>query len=133
MILIWAGALGILGLPALGLGIWAAARSPRAPGFWVALGMAALASVAGQYVSVLTPFVRKGMVDWNLLIDASFGWHLLVPVVAAAVVWLAGRGVHRAGAGGVAAGLLVSVPLAIALALPVMLIVPGMLHLRFEP
>jgi hypothetical protein len=133
ILIIWAGALGVMGLPALALGAWIAVKSPRDRWFWTASGLAALASVVGQYVAVLSPFVRRGMVDWDLVMNAMFGWHLLVAAVAAGLVWLAGRWLRGSGINGVAAGLFVSVPLVIALALPVMFTVPGLLHLKFEP
>jgi hypothetical protein len=133
VLILWVGALVVMGLPALALGAWIAVKSRRDRWFWSASALAALVSVAGQYAAVLSPFVRRGMVDWDLVMNAMFGWHLLVAAVAAALVWLAGRWLGGSGVNGAAAGLFASVPLVIALALPVMFTVPSLLHLKFEP
>src|SRR5262249_10494731 len=133
VLIIWAGALGVIGLPALALGIVVAIKSPRDRGFWAASCLAVFVSVVGQYFAILTPFVRRGVVDWDLVIGASFGWHRRAPAAVGVVVWLIARRVRGSSVGGVAAGLFISVPIAIALALPVMFIVPSLLHLKFEP
>lgn len=128
----WVGALAILGMPGLALGLFAWAKSRRDSTFWLICAGALFASVAGQYIAVLTPYVRQGTFSWGFLQEAVFGWHLLVPAVAAAVLWIAGRAAGQPAFLGAVAGLFLSVPLAIAMALPLFFVVPGLFGLRFE-
>jgi hypothetical protein len=133
IIIVWLGALGVLGVPGLGVSIVVCVRSRRNRAFWVTYVGAVVASVLGQYVAVLTPFVRRGVYSWDLVVAAVFGWHLLAPAIIAVALWIAARTLRQSSVAGAAAGLFLSIPVAIALALPILFTIPPLLGLRFEP
>ena len=133
LILMWLAALGVLGLPSLVGGMLVGARAQRGTPFWLTGILTAVVSVVGQYVVVLAPFVRQGAYSWDILLSAIFGWHLLIPALLAGMVWFVGRTVSQPVHAGVAAGLLLSIPVGIAAALPMLFTVPSLLGLRFEP
>jgi hypothetical protein len=132
MFAMWVGALAILGGPGLALGVVACLKSRRDRTFWLIAAGALAGSLGGQYIAVLAPFVRRGTFSWDFLVAAVFGWHLLVPAVAAAALWAAGRALRQPALGGAVAGLFFSVPLCIAAALPLFFVVPALLGLRME-
>jgi hypothetical protein len=133
VIMMWLAAISVVGLPALVLTLVIRAKSQRGRAFYVTGGLTSTASVVGQYVAVLAPFVRRGGYSWDLVVGLIFGWHLLAPLLLAGAIWAAARSVRQSALGGAIAGLVLSIPLGIALALPALLLLPSLLGLRFEP
>jgi hypothetical protein len=132
ILMMWIGALLVLGAPSLALSILVAARSQRSRAFWLALAAAVGVSLLGQYIVISRPVISKGSSSWDFVTTAIFGWHLAVPAFLAGVVGIAARGFQRAIPAGAVSGLLLSIPLSIALAVPVTFVLSNVLGLRFE-
>jgi hypothetical protein len=134
VLIIWLGSLIVLGTPALALGIAACvkAKAGRDAAFWAVAAASALASVIGQHVAVFLPFVRRSAYSFDLVMALAFGWHLLAPAVLAAFLWVLARALRQTRILGAVAGLFLSIPLGIALALPVFFTVPSLLGLTVE-
>jgi hypothetical protein len=130
ILLMWVGSLAVLGGPAFLLGVVACVKGARNTSFWLGAAASAIVSVAVQHAVVLFPFVRAGEYSWDLVVALFFGWQLIGPPIVAMLAWLVGRSQQRPALQGTAAGLLFSVPVAIALAVPVALVVPPLLGLH---
>jgi hypothetical protein len=62
-----------------------------------------------------------------------FTWYLAVPAVLAAILWFVLKARHRPVLAGATAGLLLSIPVVVALALPMTFWAPDRFHLKFVP
>lgn len=133
LMVMWLGAFCVLGMPPLVVSIIVVVKSERSRVFWWALSIAAGVSILLQYVAIFAPVVQRGEYSLDLLHDMVWGWHLLVPVIAALTLCALGRMLRQPGIRGAAAGLFLSVTGTIALALPVLFTFPEILHLRFIP
>ena len=117
MIIIWLVALAVTLAPGIGLAGVICGISKRNALFWLCLLATLVTSVALQYVLALQPYVKRGTYGIELMTVPIFTWYLAVPAVLA----------------GAAAGLILSIPVVVALALPVTFWAPDRFHLRFEP
>jgi hypothetical protein len=133
LILLWGGALAVLGSPAFILGAVVSSRTRRDSSFWWGAVGAALISIVAQCVVTLAPFVRKGAYSFDLFLAPLLGWHLVPPLIVAATLWFAPMGDRPPVRAGAVAGLLLSIPAVIALALPLAFAVPAVFELRFIP
>jgi hypothetical protein len=133
IVITWMGALAVLGLPMLILAIVTCRRGPRTGDFWLGCGAALVVGVVVQYAAALGPFLQKGTYSWDLFLAPAIGWQLVAPLGIATLLWFAGSARQQPGVAGIVAGLLFSIPLAIALAFPLGLVIPEVLNLKFEP
>jgi hypothetical protein len=133
LILIWLVALSFTSTVGLTLAGVVLSRSQRGPMFWLTALLALLASVGLQYWAALRPYAKKGTYDIALMAAPIFTPYLAVPGILAAVLWFVFKARRSPVLAGAAAGLLVSMPAAVALALPMTFWLPDALHLRFEP
>ena len=133
LIIIWLVALGVTLAPGIGLAGVICGISKRNALFWLCLLAALVTSVALQYVLALQPYVQRGTYDITLMTVPIFTWHLAAPAVLAAILWFVLKARQRPVLAGATAGLIVSIPVVVALALPVTFWAPDHFHLRFVP
>ena len=135
LLLLAAGTIAFIAGPALVIALAIVVRTRRTRSFWPLCAVVALVSFAAQYLYALAPltFVGTHEYSWGLFFSPMFGWHLLVPPVVAAVVWLISRRFQLANANAVIAGLFFSVAAVVILAIPIGLALPRVLGLRFSP
>jgi hypothetical protein len=133
MIIIWLVALAVTLAPGIGLAGVICGISKRNALFWLCLLATLVTSVALQYVLALQPYVERGTYGIELMTVPIFTWYLAVPAVLAAILWFVLKARQRPVLAGAAAGLILSIPVVVALALPVTFWAPDRFHLRFEP
>jgi hypothetical protein len=133
LIIIWLVALTVTLTPGIGLAGVICGISKRNALFWLCLLAALVTSVAVQYVVALQPYVQRGTYDITLMTVPIFTWHLAAPAVLAAILWFVLKARQRPVLGGATAGLILSIPAVVALALPVTFWAPDRFHLRFVP
>jgi hypothetical protein len=133
MIIIWLVALAVTLAPGIGLAGVICGISKRNALFWVCLLVTLVTSVALQYVLALQPYVERGTYGIELMTVPIFTWYLAVPAVLAAILWFVLKARQRPVLAGAAAGLLLSIPVVVALALPVTFWAPDRFHLKFVP
>jgi len=133
MIIIWLVALAVTLAPGIGLAGVICGISKRNALFWLCLLVTLVTSVALQYVLALQPYVERGTYGIELMTVPIFTWYLAVPAVLAAILWFVLKARQRPVLAGAAAGLILSIPVVVALALPVTFWAPDRFHLKFEP
>ena len=133
MMIIWLVALVFTLAPGVGMAGVVCGVSKRGLGFWPAGLLAVIASVAAQYWAALRPYVQKGSYGIELMTVPIFTPYLALPAVLAAILWFVFKARQRPILAGVTAGLILSIPVVVALALPMMFWAPDRFHLKFEP
>ena len=133
LIIIWLVALVVTLAPGIGLAGVICGISKRNALFWLCLLATLVTSVAVQYVLALQPYVQRGTYGIELMAVPIFTWYLAVPAVLAAILWFVLKARHRPGLAGATAGLILSIPVVVALALPMTFWAPDRFHLRFVP
>ena len=133
LIIIWLVALSVTLAPGVGLAGVIVGICKRSAAFWLCLFGALLASVALQYVLALEPYVQKGTYGIELMSAPIFSYYLAAPAVLAAILWFALKARGRPALAGLTAGLILSIPVVVALALPMTFWAPNRFHLKFEP
>jgi hypothetical protein len=119
--------------PGIGLAGVICGISKRNTLFWLCLLAALFTSVAVQYALALQPYVERGTYGIELMTVPIFTWYLAAPGVLAAILWFPLKARQRPVLAGATAGLILSIPVVVALALPVTFWAPDRFHLRFEP
>jgi hypothetical protein len=107
--------------------------SKRGLPVWLTGLLALVASVAAQYWVALQPYVQRGTYGIELMTVPILTPYLAVPAVLAAILWFALKARQKPVLAGAAAGLIVSIPVVVALALPMTFYAPDYLRLRFVP
>jgi hypothetical protein len=133
LIVIWLVAMTVVGGPGLAMAGVVSGVSTRNGSFYLSGLLALLLSVAAQYWLALRPYVQSGTYDIALMAAPIFTYYLVVPGVLAAMLWFVFKARRNPVLAGATAGLLVSMPVVVALALPMTFWLPDYLHLRFRP
>lgn len=133
LIMIWLVALVVTLAPGIGLAGVICGISKRNALFWLCFLATLVTSVAVQYVLALQPYVERGTYGIELMTVPIFTWYLAVPAVLAAILWFVLKARHRPVLAGATAGLLLSIPVVVALALPMTFWAPDRFHLKFVP
>ena len=133
LMLMWLVALAVTVAPGVGLAGVIVGISRRTAAFFVCGLLALLASVAAEYAVVLQPYLEKRTYGIELMLAPILNYYLAVPALLAAIVWFALKARQKPALAGMTAGLLLSIPVVVALALPVAFWAPEHLHLRFVP
>lgn len=133
LIMIWLVALVVTLAPGIGLAGVICGISKRNALFWLCFLVTLVTSVAVQYVLALQPYVERGTYGIELMTVPIFTWYLAVPAVLAAILWFVLKARHRPVLAGATAGLLLSIPVVVALALPMTFWAPDRFHLKFVP
>ena len=133
LIMIWLVALTVTWTPGLTLAGLIVGVSKRGLPFWLTGLLALIASVAAQYWLALQPYAQRGTYGIELMTVPIFSVNLAVPAVLAAILWFAFKARRSPVLAGATAGLILSMPVVVALALPMTFYVPDYLHLRFVP
>ena len=133
LIIIWLVALGVTLAPGIGLAGVICGISKRTAVFWLGLLAALVTSVGVQYVLALQPYVQKGTYGIELMTVPIFTPYLAAPAVLAAILWFALKARGRPALAGITAGLIFSIPVVVALALPMTFWAPDRFHLKFVP
>ena len=133
LILIWLVALAVTAAPGMMLAGLIGGVSTRNGTFWLSGLLALLVSVVVQYWLALRPYLQSGTYGIELMTAPIFTYALAVPAVLAAILWFALKARRIPALAGATAGLLLSMPLVVALALPMTFWLPGYLNLRFKP
>ena len=133
LIIIWLVALGVTLTPGATLAGLIVGTSKRGLGFWPAGLLALVGSVAAQYWLALRPYAQSGTYGIELITVPIFSVYLVAPAVVAAILWFVFKARQKPVLAGATAGLLLSMPVAVALALPMTFLLPDLLHLRFKP
>ena len=116
--MVWLVALAVTWTPGLTAAGLIVGISKRGLPFWLTGLLALVASVAAQYWVALRPFVQSGTYDITLMTVPLFTWHLGVPAVLAAILWFGLKARQKPVLAGATAGLVLSIPVVAALALP---------------
>jgi len=133
LIIIWLVALSFTSTVGLTLAGLVLGKSQRGPMFSLTALLALLASVGLQYWAALRPYAQSGTYGIELMTAPILTPYLAVPGILAAVLWFVFKARRSPVLAGVTVGLLVSMPAAVALALPMTFWLPDTLHLRFKP
>jgi len=133
LIIVWVVAMTVVGGPGLTLAGVVTGVSTRNGLFYLGGLLALLLSVAVQYWLALRPYTQSGTYGIELMTAPIFTYDLVVPGILAAVLWFVFKARRSPVLAGVTAGLLLSMPVVVALALPMTFWLPDYLHLRFKP
>jgi len=133
LIMIWLVALVVTLAPGIGLAGVICGISKRNALFWLCLLATLVTSVAVQYVLALQPYVERATYGIELMTVPIFNGYLAVPAVLAAILWFVLKARHRPALAGATAGLILSIPVVVALALPMTFWAPDRFHLKFVP
>lgn len=133
LIIIWLGALSVTLAVAGSLAGLIGGTGKRGRPFWWSGFAALLVSVAAQYWVAFDPYVQRGTYGIELMLVPILTWTLAAPAVAAAILWFVFKARRNPGLSGATAGLLLSIPAAVALAPAMTFVLPGLVPLRFTP
>lgn len=133
LLIIWLVAMTVVGGPGLATACVVSAVSTRSGLFYLGGLLALLVSVAAQYWLALRPYAQSGTYGIELMTAPILTYYLAVPGILAAVLWFVFKARRSPILAGVTAGLLLSMAVVVALALPMTFWLPDYLHLRFKP
>ena len=133
LIFIWLAALALIGAPGVVMTGRVLRLSTRNAIFWLSGLVALLVSVAAQYWLAFRPYVQSGEYDIYLMTAPILTYYLAAPAVLAGILWFAFKARRSPVLAGATAGLILSMTLAVALALPMTFKVAEYFHLRFRP
>jgi hypothetical protein len=117
--IVWLVALVITGVPGMAIVGGIVGTSARGWSFWLTGFLALIASFVVQYNAALQACKRRPECGVEFTSDAILTWRLAAPLVLAAILWLALDPPRRPAVAGAAAGLILSVPVVVALASPI--------------
>ena len=133
LIIIWLVALSVTLAPGVGLAGVIIGISRRTAAFSLCGFAALLLSVGLQYFVALRPYVQKGTYGIELMTVPIFSYYLAAPALLAAILWFVFKARQRPALAGITAGLILSIPVVVALALPMTFWAPDRFHLKFVP
>jgi hypothetical protein len=133
LILIWLVAMAVVGGPGLTMAGVVSGISTRNGLFYLSYVLALIASVAAQYWVALRPYLQSGTYGIELMTVPILSLNLVMPGVLAAILWFVFKARRHPVLAGATAGLLSSMPVVVALALPMAFWLPDYLHLKFKP
>lgn len=133
LIFIWLAALSVTLMVGGTLAGLIGGISKRGRPFWWSGFVALLLSVVLQYGVAFGPYVQRGTYGIELMLVPILTWTLAAPAVPAAILWFVFKARRSPALSGATAGLLLSIPAAVALALPMTFVLPGLVPLRFTP
>jgi len=133
LMIIWVVALAVTVAPGVGLAGVIFGISRRTAAFSLCGFAAFVVSVAAQYALALRPYLETKTYGIELMLAPVFSYYLAAPALLAAALWFGLKARTRPALAGMTAGLLLSIPTVVALALPMAMWAPERLHLRFVP
>jgi hypothetical protein len=133
LIIIWLVALSFVGGPGLTMAGVVSGISTRNGIFYLSYLSALVASVGVQYWLALRPYLQTRTYGIELMTVPILTLNLVVPGILAAILWFVFKARRRPALAGMTAGLLLSMFVVVALALPMTFWLPDYLHLKFKP
>jgi len=133
LMIMWVVALVVTLAPGVGLAGVIIGISKRTAAFSLCGFVALLVSVAAQYALALRPYLENGTYGVEMMMAPILTPYLAAPAVLAAILWFALKAKQRPALAGLTAGLLLSIPTVVALALPMAMWAPDRFHLKFVP